>query len=653
MIIDKVNSPSDLKGLSIKDLEKLAAEIRGLIVETTLKNGGHMAPSLGAVDLTIALHYVFDCPRDKIVWDVGHQAYCHKIITDRRKQFHTLRREGGISGFPNKEESEYDIFTVGHSSTAISSAIGLATSRDLNGEDYKVVAVVGDGSMTGGLSFEGLENAGHLGKDLLVILNDNEMFISHQVGAFASYLAKLLTAGAFKNFEKRVEKLFKRLHFWGSQILRVAKRFKVLLFPGMLFEELGFAYLGPVDGHNIKAMTEIFNNVKKMKGPILVHVVTKKGKGYAPAESDPTRYHGIPPSIENLRENSCVTSEKSSDTLKYAVSSGAGGNKNNGIGNELSYTEVFSQTILELARQDEKIIAITAAMSEGTGLSKFAQEFKDRFFDVGIAEQHAVTFAAGIATGGYKPVCAIYSTFLQRALDQIIHDVALNKLPVVFAVDRAGLVGEDGATHHGAFDISYLRCVPGVIICAPSDGNELRDLLYSALTLKWGNRPVIIRYPRGASGTMELKKNFDYIPLSSSRVLESGSSSPDVAIFSVGHCARTAIKEISPILKEKGISSAVIDLRFVKPLDEKMILDFVDKSRLVVVFEENSRFGGTGEAISNLIFEKGLGVKFLNISLPDDFLPHGSQKYLRDIAGLSPKTIVEKILKVFSLSIDG
>jgi len=631
MVIERINSPQDLKSLTAVELEKLAAEIRGFIVETTLKNGGHMAPSLGAVDLTIALHYVFESPRDKIVWDVGHQSYAHKIITGRRDRFHTLRQAGGISGFPNKDESEHDVFTVGHSSTAISSALGLASARDLKGEDYKVIAVVGDGSMTGGLSFEGLENAGHLGKDLLVILNDNEMFISHQVGAFASYLAKLLTAGSFKNFEKKVEKFFKRLHFWGAQILRVAKRFKVLLFPGMLFEELGFAYLGPVDGHNIKAMIEIFNNVKKMKGPILVHIVTKKGKGYSPAESDPTHYHGIAPS---KKYNECE-----GVSLTKVVNSSI-----SNTDSAMSYTEVFGKTIVELARQDEKILAITAAMSEGTGLSEFAIEFKERFFDVGIAEQHAVTFSAGLAAAGYKPVCAIYSTFLQRALDQIIHDVALNKLPVVFAVDRAGLVGEDGATHHGAFDISYTRAVPGIIICAPSDGNELRDILYSALTLKWGNHPILIRYPRGSSGIKEMKKNFDYISCPTPRVLHSVNNA-DITIFGVGHCVRMAHNEVLPLLKDKGIKSNIVDIRFVKPLDKKTILEFASNSRLVVVIEENSELGGAGEAVGNLILDSGIKTKFLKISLPDEFITHGSQTYLRDIAGLSPLRVFERIEK--------
>jgi len=638
-ILDRINSPQDLKTLSLPELKTLAAEIRGLIVETTLKNGGHMAPSLGAVDLTIALHRVFNAPEDKIVWDVGHQSYAHKIITGRRNAFGTLRTYGGLSGFPSREESEYDTFTVGHSSTAISSALGLAAARDLKGEDYKVIAVVGDGSMTGGLAFEGLENAGHLGSDLLVVLNDNEMFISHQVGSFASYLAKLLTAGTYKKFEKSVEKFFKRLHFWGAQILRVAKRFKVLLFPGMLFEELGFAYLGPVDGHDIKALTEIFENIKNMKGPILVHVVTKKGKGYAPAESNPTKYHGIPPLEKNDNHVSC---EKNIVNNQPDVHHN---NNSEDLPPELTYTQVFGEAMREIAASDEKVLAITAAMSEGTGLAEFAREFKGRFFDVGIAEQHAVTFSAGLAAGGYKPVCAIYSTFLQRALDQMIHDVALNRLPVVFAVDRAGLVGEDGATHHGAFDISYTRAIPRLVICAPSDGNELRDLLYSALTLKWGERPVLIRYPRGGCGLKETGKGFNYVECGTSRVL-SDAEGKDVVIFSVGDCTRTIYQNVLPLLKaEKGISAGLIDIRFVKPLDEKTILDSLREGQPAVVVEENVSCGGAGEAIADLILSSGIKTKVMRISLPDEFVPHGSQKYLRELVGLSAGKIAQSIDK--------
>lgn len=617
MVIEKVNIPSDLKSLSFAELETLASEIRSIVIETAIKNGGHLAPSLGAVDLTVALHRVFDCPSDKIVWDVGHQAYAHKILTGRKDRFPTMRTLGGLSGFPNRKESEYDAFTVGHSSTSISSALGLAAARDLKNESHKVIAVIGDGSMTGGLAFEGLENAGHLGSDLLVVLNDNEMFISHKVGAFASYLAKLLTAGAFKKFEDRVEKFFKRLHFWGAQILRVAKRFKVLLFPGMLFEELGFAYLGPVNGHDIKAMTEIFTNVKNMKGPILVHLVTKKGKGYSPAEHDPTKYHGLSPL--------CPSSDN----------------------RELTYTQVFGEAMKTLAAEDKRLLAVTAAMSEGTGLADFAREYPDRFFDVGIAEQHAVTFASGLAAGGYRPVCAIYSTFLQRSLDQIIHDVALNELPVIFAIDRAGLVGEDGATHHGTFDLSFLRSVPGLTICAPRNGDELRDMLYSAL--KWGV-PTAIRYPRGGCASPSTRalarRDFKFIERGKSEILRDGS---DVLLAGVGNCARYAF-EAAGILDSRGISAAVVDLRFVKPVDADVLGRFAVKKMPVVIIEENSISGGAGSAVDEVLSDAGMSVEVIRIAVKDDFITHGPQEYLRDLCGLTPEKIASRVAAHLAVS---
>lgn len=607
MVIEKINYPSDLKSLSIRELEILASEIRALIVETTIKNGGHLAASLGAVDFTIALHYVFDTPKDKIIWDVGHQAYAHKILTGRKDRFHTLRTFGGLSGFPNREESEYDIFTVGHSSTAISQALGVAVARDLKKEEYKVIAVVGDGSLTGGLSFEGLQNAGHLGTDLLVILNDNEMFISHRVGAFAGYLTKLLTLGTLKRFEKRIEKFFKRLHFWGAQILRVVKRFKVLLFPGMLFEELGFAYLGPVDGHDIRRLIEIMHNVKELKGPILLHLVTKKGKGYPPSESEPTKYHGIPQLLSD------TTSPK------------------------LTFTKVFSDTIVQLARENNRIVAITAAMADGTGLVEFSKEFPERFFDVGIAEQHAVTFACGLASRGLLPVCAIYSTFLQRALDQLIHDVALNNLPVIFVIDRSGIVGEDGATHQGVFDISYLRIIPNFIVCAPKDENELKDMLYSAF--KW-QKPTAIRYPRGGSGLLETKKDFQFIEAGSAEVLIEGK---DLYILCIGSCVRLSV-DTANFLREKNIHAGVVNLRFIKPLDEKTLHEIISKVPAVVTVEENVVSGGFGSAVNEFMSSIGKNPKILNIGLPDIFIEHGSQSTVRKKYGFEVGVLAQKII---------
>lgn len=608
MVLENINYPSDLKNLSYEELDALAREIRDMIIDTTVRTGGHLAASLGAVDFTIALHRVFSAPKDKIVWDVGHQSYAHKILTGRKDAFATLRTFGGLSGFPNRGESEYDIFTVGHSSTSISSALGLAVARDIKGEDYKVIAVIGDGSMTGGLAFEGLQNTGHLGTDLLVILNDNEMFISHKVGAFAGYLAKLLTAARFKRFEDRVEKFFKRLHFWGTQILRVAKRFKVLLFPGMLFEELGFAYLGPVDGHNIRRLVEILENVKNMKGPILLHVVTKKGKGYPPAENDPTKFHGISPFLPNKMKAPALT-----------------------------YTQVFSDAIVQLSNENQKIVAITAAMTDGTGLAKFAKEFPERFFDVGIAEQHAVTFAAGLAAAGLHPVCAIYSTFLQRSFDQLVHDVALNNLPVIFAIDRAGLVGEDGATHQGAFDLSYVRMIPNFIVCSPKNGNELRDMLYSAF--RW-RKPVAIRYPRGSSGLAETRKDFRYIDVGLSETVLDGN---DVFILSIGSCFNAAI-EAADILKKSGISAGVVNMRFVKPLDEKTLLGIVSKTDRIVTVEENTIIGGMGSAVNEYINKIGKTARVLNIGLPDVFIEHGNHEELRKKYRLDADSLAQSII---------
>ncbi|MDH5173917.1 MAG: 1-deoxy-D-xylulose-5-phosphate synthase, partial [Elusimicrobiota bacterium] len=479
-VLELIDRPSDLRLIRKELLSELAQEIREKIIKVTSQQGGHLASSLGTVELTIALHYVFDSPQDMIVWDVGHQAYAHKILTGRRNSFSTLRQHGGISGFPTPEESEYDTFGVGHSSTAISAALGMACARDLSGNNnHKVVAVIGDGSMTGGMAFEALNNAGHLGKDLLVILNDNEMFISHRVGALAGYLTKLMTLGLVKKLERKVKKFLTRVSFWGIAILRVVRRFKVLLFPGMLFEEMGFSYLGPIDGHKVHYLIEIFQKVKDMKGPVLIHVVTKKGKGYQPAEREPIKFHGTAPF-------NILTGE----TEKSKI---------------FSYTEVFGRTLIDLARSNEKIIAITAAMPQGTGLDAFEKEFPKRYFDVGIAEQHAVTFAAGLAKAGYRPVCAIYSTFLQRAFDQIIDDVCLQNLPVVFAIDRAGIVGEDGATHQGTFDLSYLRLIPNMVVMAPKDENELVQMLNTALS--W-NFPCAIRFPRGAGVGVKLDRQY-------------------------------------------------------------------------------------------------------------------------------------------------
>jgi len=608
-VLELINQPSDLRLIRKELLLQLAQEIREKIIKVTSQKGGHLASSLGTVELTIALHYVFDSPQDAIIWDVGHQAYAHKILTGRRESFSTLRQHGGISGFPTPSESEYDAFGVGHSSTAISAALGMACARDLSGNNNrKIVAVIGDGSMTGGMAFEALNNAGHLGKDLLVILNDNEMFISHRVGALAGYLTKLMTLGLVKKLERKVEKFLTRVSFWGIAILRVVRRFKVLLFPGMLFEEMGFSYLGPIDGHNVHYLIEIFQKVKDMKGPVLIHVVTKKGKGYQPAEREPIKFHGTSPF-------NILTGETEKSKIP-------------------SYTEVFSHALMDLAKANEKIIAITAAMPQGTGLDAFEKEFPRRYFDVGIAEQHAVTFAAGLARAGYRPVCAIYSTFLQRAFDQIIGDVCLQNLPVVFAIDRAGIVGEDGATHQGMFDLSYLRLIPNMVVMAPKDENELVHMLNTALS---GNFPCAIRFPRGEGVGVKLDRQYKVLPLGKGEVLAEGN---DVAILAIGNTVHPCLLA-QQRLEAEGIRAGLVNMRFVKPLDEDLIKKIVKKIHRIVTVEENTLYGGFGSGIKEILAADS--ARILSIGLPDRFIEHGSSEELREKYGLTADRIAERV----------
>ncbi|MBN1824441.1 MAG: 1-deoxy-D-xylulose-5-phosphate synthase [Endomicrobiales bacterium] len=609
-VLEKINNPKDLQIIKRELLPQLAAEIREEIVRAVSQNGGHMASSLGTVELAMALHYVFDVPDDKVIWDVGHQAYAHKLLTGRREKFQTLRTFGGISGFPKRSESKYDIFGVGHSSTAISAATGFAVARDMRGDSSKVVAVIGDGTMTGGLAFEGLQNAGHLGTDILVILNDNEMFISHRVGAIAGYLAKIMTAGMLKTLEKKVELFFKRIHFWGSTILRIAKRFKVLLFPGMLFEEMGFAYLGPIDGHDVYGLIDILQKVKQLKGPVLLHILTKKGKGFGPAESEPVKFHGI--GRFNL-----ITGEAEHSSGPPA------------------YTKVFSEAIVKLARQDEKIVAITAAMPEGTGLDEFAKEFPSRFFDVGIAEGHALTFAAGLACENLRPVVCIYSTFLQRGYDQIIHDIALQNLPVVICVDRAGIVGEDGPTHQGTFDLSFLRLVPNLVVMAPADENELCHMLKTAVNL---GKPCAIRYPRGSGVGVAIDRNYKILPEGKAEVKTEGK---DIYILAVGNTVHPSMKAAQELAKA-GISAGVVNMRYLKPFDASLIGSLAKKCGCFAVVEENTAVGGLFGAVSEFLAgaEK---TDVLSISLPDKYIEHGSPAVLRDRYGLTAEKIAKKI----------
>lgn len=618
-ILEKIEKPSDLKIIKKELLTQLAQEIRDEIIRVVSNNGGHLASSLGVVELTIALHYSFNLPQDKLIWDVGHQAYAHKLLTGRRDKFETLRQMGGISGFPKMAESKYDAFGAGHSSVSISAGLGYATARDLNNEDYKVVSVIGDGAMTGGLAFEGLQNAGHLDKDMLVILNDNQMFISQRVGALAGYLAKLLTAGTFKKLEDRVKKFTSRIKFWGFSVMKIVNRFKVMLFPGMLFEEMGFAYFGPIDGHNINSLIEILGKIKDLKGPVLLHIVTKKGKGYKPAEDDPTKFHGV--GAFNLITGEINQSKK------------------------ITYTDVFSDTLVKLAEEDEKIVAITAAMPEGTGLTKFAKEYPKRFFDVGIAESHAITFSAGLAAAGFKPVCAIYSTFMQRGLDNIIHDVALQNLPVIFILDRAGIVGEDGGTHHGAFDLSYLKGIPNLTIMSPANENELQNMLKTALALKG---PSVIRYPRGGSGIKELNSsgNFEILQPGKAKIEKAGN---DICIVAIGNPVNSCIEAANNLAKN-NIKVSVINMRFLKPFDEETIKNILKTTNTIITVEENVLIGGMGETVKSIL--SGTQAQIYSIGLPDFFVEHGAQDLLRDKYGLSAKKIEEKILKLLKKEIN-
>ena len=612
-ILEKIENPEDLK-LIRKDLfPELAKEIREEIIKTVSVTGGHLAGSLGVVELTIALHYVFNAPQDKIVWDVGHQCYPHKLLTGRRKFFSTLRQFEGISGFPKREESIYDSFGVGHSSTSISAGLGFACARDIKGEENKVVVVIGDGAMTGGMVFEALNNAGHIATDLLVVLNDNEMFISHKIGAFAGYLAKLMTLGLVKKLEQKAYKLLKRISFWGINLVRIAKRFKVLLFPGMLFEEMGFAYLGPIDGHDIEHMIEILSKIKDLKGPLLLHIITKKGKGYRPAEEKPTSFHGV-----GSFDIVAGTKEKKSSGKKIPT-----------------YTEIFSSTMLALAKENEKIVAITAAMVDGTGLTLFEKQFPNRFYDVGIAEQHAVTFAAGLAAEGMRPVCAIYSTFLQRSFDQIIHDVCLQKLPVVFVLDRGGIVGDDGPTHQGVFDLSYLRMIPNLIVMSPKDENELQHMLYTAFTF---DLPCAIRFPRGNGEGVKLDKDLKKLSLGEAEVLTLGK---DINILAIGNMVEPSLLAAQKLQVEEGISCGIVNMRFLKPLDEKMLNLVAQKSKKIVTVEENVLAGGFGSAIAEFFKSEKMLIK--SIGLPDAFIEQGKSEIIRQKYGLTMEKIAQEV----------
>jgi len=612
-MLEKIDSPADLKRLSLPELRRLAGEIRECLIDRITENGGHLASNLGVVELTLALHYVFDSPRDAIVWDVGHQAYVHKLVTGRRDRFATIRQLGGLSGFCVREESPHDAFGAGHAGTSVSAALGLAVARDLQGQPGHVVAVIGDGAMTCGLAFEGVNNAGHLGNRLIVVLNDNEMSISPNVGAMARYLARLRTHRRYAQAKGVVEHGLLRLPL-GAGVLRFLRRFRhaarALFMPTVIWEDLGFTYVGPLDGHDLGQLIDVFQRVRALGRPAVVHVATVKGKGYAPAEADAVALHGVPPSNGSRAHGHAAP----------------------------SYTKVFGDTLIELARVDPRIVAITAAMPDGTGLTPFAREFPGRFFDVGIAEAHAVTFAAGLAAAGLRPVAAIYSSFAQRAYDSIVHDVCLQKLPVVLALDRAGLVGEDGRTHHGAFDLAYLRSLPNLVVMAPRDEAELRRMLRTALTV---SGPVAIRYPRGSGVGVPLDQGPLTVEVGRAEVLLEGRDLAIVAIGSAVHPSLAAARQF----RARGVGVAVVDARFAKPLDEEAILAAARATGRLVTVEENVLAGGFGSAVAELLADRGLAqsTALHRIGLPDAFVEHGPQPVLRELAGLTPEGIVRAI----------
>jgi len=614
IILQNINSPSDLKRLPPAKLKNLSQQIRDLLINTVAQTGGHLAANLGVVELTLALHYVYDVPKDKIVWDVGHQSYVHKMLTGRLEKINSLRQYQGISGFPRVDESPYDIFNTGHASTSISAAVGLALARDIKQENHSVVAVIGDGALTGGMAFEAMNHAGHLGLDFIVVLNDNAMSISPNVGALSGYLRKLRMDPAYSQTKEEVEQALLRIPGIGANLVKAAGKIKdmvkYLVVPGMLFEELGFTYLGPIDGHNIEDMIVVLQRARHIKGPVLVHVITEKGKGYPPAVENPDVFHGIGPFD--------VATGK---TIKSGVK---------------TYTQVFGEFMVRKADSTPDLVAITAAMTSGTGLDVFAEKYPNRFFDVGICEEHAVTMAAGLASGGLRPVVAIYSTFLQRSFDQIIHDVCLQNLPVVFAVDRAGLVGEDGPTHHGVFDLSYLRQIPNMIVMAPSHEDELNDMLDSAL--KYG-QPVAVRYPRGSGEGVEIKNSPEYIPPGKAQLLQEGEQ---VLLVAIGRMVNIAM-ETAAYLREQGISAAVINARFAKPLDTELIGSWAGRCRRVVTLEENVLMGGFGGGVAEAMNHRGIKAEFLHLGIPDSFVDHGAISRLLEELELDAPSVAESI----------
>ena len=601
-LLETINDPAQLRALERKQLPQLAEELRAFLIESVSKSGGHLASNLGAVELTVALHYVFNTPDDRLVWDVGHQTYSHKILTGRREAMATLRQLGGIAGFPKRGESEYDAFGTGHSSTSISAALGMAVAAQAEGSDRRAVAIIGDGAMTGGMAFEALNNAGAMDANLLVVLNDNDMSISANVGALNNYLAKLMSGRFYSAMRKGSEKVLGAV----PPILELAKRaeehMKGMVIPGTLFEEFGFNYIGPIDGHDLDVLVTTLGNLKQLQGPQLLHIATQKGKGYKLAEEDPCRYHGV---------------------AKFNPADGLAES-----GGKLTYTQIFGDWLCDMAAQDERLIGITPAMCEGSGMVRFSQDYKDRYFDVGIAEQHALTFAAGMACEGLKPVVAIYSTFLQRAYDQLIHDIALQNLPVVLAVDRAGLVGADGPTHAGSFDLSFLRCVPNMLVMAPADENECRQMLYTAFM---HDGPSAVRYPRGGGTGAAIQAEMQALPLGQGEIRRQGEK---IAILAFGSMVAPALAAA------EELNATVANMRFVKPLDEELVLRLAQSHDLLLTVEENAVMGGAGSAVVEFLERQGVPVPVLQLGLPDRFVEHGDPAKLLAACGLDRDGIV-------------
>jgi 1-deoxy-D-xylulose-5-phosphate synthase len=598
-LLQSINNPADLRRMPAAQLVVLAQELRQFLIHSVSTRGGHFAAGLGTVELTIALHYVFNTPHDRLVWDVGHQAYPHKVLTGRRDQLHTIKQHGGLAPFPSRAESEYDTFGVGHSSTSISAALGMAVAAAQREESRRVVAIIGDGALTAGMAFEALNHAGSLPADLLVILNDNDMSISENVGALSKYFARALSGRMYNHLREGGKKVLRQMPVVWELARRSEEHLKGMVLPGTLFEEMGFNYIGPMDGHDVNALVPTLQNLSKLRGPQFLHVVTRKGKGYAPAEADPIKWHGPGPF------------DPASGTIFKEKSTGP------------SYSQIFGRWLCDMAELDPRIIGITPAMREGSGLVEFSKKFPDRYFDVAIAEQHAVTFAAGLAVEGFKPVVAIYSSFLQRAYDQLIHDVALQNLPVVFALDRAGLVGSDGATHQGSYDLTFVRCIPNLVIMAPADENECRQMLYTGSTL---TGPSVVRYPRGTGPGVAVETQMTALPVGRAQLRREGRSG--LAILAFGALVDSAQK-----IAER-LDATIVNMRFVKPLDADLIISLAARHRAIVTIEENARLGGAGSGVAELLAEEGLELPLLQLGIPDRFIEHGSRDSCLAAAGL-------------------